>query len=264
MKRPMHTNPYVGVCLLVIGLLGTAGHLMAAPTQNRRSICVRSPAGVVAWWPGNTDGQDISGNHQDAVLQPGAHAGVPGLVAGAFQFDGIAGVADTPVLLPLQGTVELWVHPFALTSDHGILGTFGTANGDDRLWIGATGPSGGVGVDPNRLVVNLGSRSVNDIDIPTPLSVGTWTHVALTFDYSADQYTLYVNGLAVATSTAARNAPTRAVSFGAITSDFGQSFFFPGLLDEITLYDRVLDASEISAIFHARSAGKCLINRRRR
>jgi len=264
MKHTRHTSSYVGVCLLVGCLLGTVGHLMATQTRNQRRICVRPPANVVAWWPGNTDAQDISGNHEDAVPQPGAQAGVPGLIAGAFQFDGLAGIADTPVLLPQQGTIELWVHPVALTSDHGILGTFGTANGDDRLWIGATGPSGGVGVGPNRLVVNLGSRSVNDIDIPTPLSVGTWTHLALTFDYSADQYTVYVNGVAVVTSTAARNAPTHAVSFGALTSDFGQSFFFPGLLDEITLYDRVLEASEIDAIFHAGSAGKCHTNRRRR
>ena len=82
--------------------------------------------------------------------------------------------------------------------------------------------------------------------------------MALTFDYGADQYILYVNGLAVATSTAARTAPTRAVSFGAIKSDFGQFFFFPGLLDEITLYDQVLDASKILAIFNAGSAGKCV------
>jgi hypothetical protein len=222
------------------------------------STCVPPPAGVIAWWSGNTDAQDISSNHEHAVLQPGAQAGMPGFVAGAFYFDGVAGVANTPVLLPQQGTIELWVKPSSLSTLHGIFGTFATANGNDRLWMSVTGPNGGPGVAPHRFVVNLGSCCANDIDIPTPLLVDTWTHIALTFDYQANQHTLYVNGQAVATSTAARTMPTHPVSFGAIHSDFGQAFFFPGLLDEVTLYDRVLGASEIRAIVNGGSTGKCV------
>ena len=254
MPRTTHTCSmvYVAVCLLVVCLLATADKGMAAPT------CVPLPADVIAWWSGNTDAEDMSSNHENAVLQSGAQAGVPGFVAGAFYFDGVTGVANTPVLLPQQGTVELWVKPSSLSTTHGLLGTFGTANGNDRLWMVATGPGGGPGVGPNRLVVNLGSCCVNDIDIPSPLLVGTWTHMALTFDYQANQHTLYVNGQAVITSMAARNTPTRPVSFGAITSDFGQAFFFPGLLDEVSLYERVLSASEIRALFTAGSAGKCV------
>jgi hypothetical protein len=249
MPRTTHTcfMVYVAVCLLA-----TAGQGMAAST------CTPLPAGVIAWWPGNTDAQDISSNHEHAVLQSGAQAGVPGFVAGAFYFDGVTGMANTPVLLPQQGTVELWAKPSSFSTTHGLLGTFGMANGNDRLWMVATGPGGGPGVGPHRFVVNLGSCCTNDIDIPSPLVSGTWTHVALTLDYQANQHTLYVNGQAVATATAARNMPTHPVSFGAIKSDFGQAFFFPGLLDEVTLYDRVLSASEIRAIFNAGIAGKCV------
>src|SRR6266481_997702 len=138
MKRTTHASfmVYVAICLLAVCLLATAGHLMAAPT------CVPAPAGLLAWWPGNTNAQDIAGSHQDAVLHSGAQAGVPGLVVGAFQFDGVTGIANTPVLLPQQGTVELWVNPSSFSSTHGILGTFGTANGNDRLWIVATGAAG--------------------------------------------------------------------------------------------------------------------------
>jgi len=47
------------------------------------------------------------------------------------------------------------------------------------------------------------------------------------------------------------------LSFGGFRSDFGQNFFFHGLLDEVTVYSRVLGASEVLAIFTAGRAGKC-------
>src|SRR5215510_14325242 len=128
MPRNAHTCSmvYVTACLLVVCLLATADKGRAA------SACISPPADVIAWWPGNTD-EDVSSNHDNAVLQPGAQAGVPGFVAGAFYFDGITEMANTPVLLPQQGTIELWVQPSSFSATHGLLGTFGTANGNDRL-----------------------------------------------------------------------------------------------------------------------------------
>jgi hypothetical protein len=75
MPRTTHTYSmvYVAVCLLVVCLLVTASQGLAV------SICMPPPTGVIAWWPGNTDAQDISSNHEHAVLQSGAQAGVPGL-----------------------------------------------------------------------------------------------------------------------------------------------------------------------------------------
>jgi hypothetical protein len=100
-------------------------------------------------------------------------------------------------------------------------------------------------VGPNRLAINLGSRFVNDLDIPSPFIIGTWTHLALTFDCLTDHYTLYVNGQAAATSTAARTVPTYPVDFGGEMSDFGQNFYWNGLIDEVHVFNRVLTPSEI-------------------
>jgi MSHA biogenesis protein MshQ len=210
---------------------------------------------MIAWWPGETNVQDLSGNANHAQLQNGAQAGVTGLVGGAFQFDGINDVALTPLLLPPQGTIEFWVNPTSLNGVHGLLGTLGLANGSDRLWIIAQGPSGGF--IPNTLRVNVGDNATDDLLIPNPLVVGSWAHVAVSFDYTAENYLLYVNGQQVAVSTASRSGPTQAVRFGGVTSDFAQTFFFKGLLDEISIYDQVLPPEEIQAIVQAGSAGKC-------
>ncbi len=106
-------------------------------------------------------------------------------------------------------------------------------------------------------MVNLGSCCTNDLVIANPLSPGTWTHLTLTFDYCTDMYRLYVNGVLARSSTAQRSAPTQAFRIGGATSDFGQNFFFHGAIDEVSLYNRVLSASEIAAIVTAGSQGKC-------
>lgn len=232
--------------------------IFALASHAAAQTCIQSPEGIIAWWPGD-NADDISGNANHAQLQNGATAGVPGHVGGTFQFDGVNDVAQTAVILPQQGTIEFWLNPASLSAIHGIIGTVGIANGDDRLWLTARGPLGGLGVGPNNLVVNTGSCCVNEIITPSPLVVSTWTHLALTFDYLNDVYTLYINGQFAAASTAPRNTPTQPLSFGGLLSNFGQFFFFDGLMDEVTVYDRVLDAAELLAIFEAGSAGKCAV-----
>jgi len=235
------------------------GALIFFPTgdHSEAQTCITPPSGMIGWWSGDTDANDISGNENHATLKNGAQAGIPGMVAAAFEFDGIDDVVDTPIQLPSIGTLDLWLKPNSLDDAHGIIGTFGDDNGNDRLWIAGTGPLGGPGSDPNRLPINLGSCCINDIDIPNPFSVGTWTHLALTFDYVSDNYSLYINGQSVGSSTASRNAPTGTLSFGGFSSTFGQSFFLNGLIDEVEIFNRVLDDSEILAIYNAGVAGKC-------
>jgi Concanavalin A-like lectin/glucanases superfamily len=96
-----------------------------------------------------------------------------------------------------------------------------------------------------RYWVNTGNCCVNEIVVPSPLLIGTWTHLALTFDYGTDSYALYVNGHIVGTSTEARNTPTQLLDFGGHRSNFGQNFYWNGLIDEVHVFKRVLTPSEI-------------------
>lgn len=254
MKRlkPMR-KVVLGGSFILLMIFAHTGHAGA-------QTCVQPPAGLVSWWPWDGDTDDIVGG-KNGILQGGV-AFTSGQVRQAFSFDGVDGLVATPFILPAIGTIEIWVHPLSLatpSSTQIITGTQGTANGDDRLWIESIGPEGGPGVEPNTFVVNLGSRFINDIAIPNPLSVGVWTHIALTFDYTSDVYRLYINALFVASSEALRNPPTGVLSIGGATSDFGQNFFFHGVIDEVTVYSRVLTDSEIQSIFEAGTAGKCQV-----
>src|SRR5207248_6431072 len=83
-----------------------------------------------------------------------------------------------------------------------------------------------------------------------------WQHVAATYDGST--MTIFVNGVAVG-STAATG------TINSVTNDLvigrnivnGQSF--PGLLDEVELFNRAVSQSELQAIYNAGSAGKCRV-----
>lgn len=240
--------PWAGMLFLVFALVN---HVSAQP-------CLQAPSGVLSWWPGDGHAEDLVNGHEGSF--EGGAAFTSGMVGQAFHLDGVDASIATSLILPSIGTIELWVNPTSLSSPSSaqpMIGTHGIANGNDRLWITSSGPAGGPGMAPNTLVVNLGSCCTNDLVIPNPLSAGIWTHLALTFDYSVDSYQLYVNGGLAASSTAQRSAPTQVLRLGGATSDFGQNFFFHGALDEVTLYQRVLAASEIQAIFAAGSSGKC-------
>jgi len=227
--------------MILVLLLGLAS---PAPAQ----VCVLPPEGLIGWWTGDVDGTDRSSNGNDALLQNGASAGVAGQVDGAFSFDGQDDIANTPLILPSIGTLDFWVNPTSLSGGiDSLLGTFGI-NTNNRLWISIGG---------GNLLVNLGDNSTDDIVIPSPLTVGQWTHLALTFDYVADVYILYVDGGQASSSNAARNAPTEQFSFGGVQSDFGQNFFLNGLIDEVEVFNRVLAPNEIQDIFDADNAGKC-------
>jgi len=82
--------------------------------------------------------------------------------------------------------------------------------------------------------------------------------VAFTFDYELDKYELFVDGQsAFYVEGPPRGTPTQTFSLGGVESTFGQYFYLPGLLDEVEVFNRVLDSTEIEAIFDAGSAGKC-------
>ena len=76
------------------------------------------PAGLVGWWPGDGNANDIVGTN-NGMLQGGATATAAGVVGQAFSFDGTNGyvqIPDSPALRPDQsdgrglGAVQLrWI-----------------------------------------------------------------------------------------------------------------------------------------------------------
>src|SRR6267143_636106 len=109
----------------------------------------------------------------------------------------------------------------------------------DRYYLQASSNSnlapeaGGIFTDGKHIVIG-----------PSRLATNTWTHLAVTYDGA--MLKLYINGLLVA-STPATSQFTTSTNPLFIGGDQTQGQFFNGKIDEVRVYNRGLDASEIQA-----------------
>jgi hypothetical protein len=85
-------------------------------------------------------------------------------------------------------------------------------------------------------------------DIVAPvLTVNTWNHLAFTYDGS--QLRIYRNGVAVDSTPASGTMSTIASDLRIGNLDFqGTNFWLSGRMDEISMWDRALQSSELSCI----------------
>ncbi|HXH06098.1 MAG TPA: LamG domain-containing protein, partial [Vicinamibacterales bacterium] len=79
-----------------------------------------------------------------------------------------------------------------------------------------------------------------------PLAADTWYHLAATYD--GETLRAYVNGVLVTANTAPAGPPdveTAPLTFGRHAN---ASQYFTGIVDDIHIYHRALDAAEIAAL----------------
>ena len=229
------------------GASGVFGGLAPYPLP---PSCVPPPSGLVAWYPGEGNGNDIVGGNNGA-LQNGATF-ASGHVGQAFGFNGISAnvsIPDAPSLdfsstSPM--TVELWAFRTSANSVQHLLGK--------RNGCGGTSTEGNyqmaIDSNPGLLFGNPGGAAVHtDVDLP----LNTWTHLAATFDGTT--YRFYIDGVLHGSATGSLGPPNSApLTIG----NSGTCNSFGGLIDEPSIYNRALTQAEIQAIFTAGSTGKCL------
>jgi hypothetical protein len=86
---------------------------------------------------------------------------------------------------------------------------------------------------------DLYSTTTNIVD-------GNWHHIAVTYDGSTLR--LYLDGALNNNGALTLNTTTRMLYIG--RAPVRMSEFYDGDLDDLRIYDRVLNATEISALFH--------------
>lgn len=215
--------------------------------------CLPAPSDVIGWWGGDSNPFDLAGANDGNLI--GSVAFVPGYVSDAFQFDGSSNVEipDAPALNPYdQLTIEAWVYAPEPTWDHQDL-VSKDGEGFDRQYLLTIS-------DANTFRAHVGvSTGFKWLDGSTYLDANTWYHVAMTYDGSV--MSLYVNGQLDASETLESGGPiiptTQPVRIGGGAPEYQFTYMFSGRIDEPAIYNRVLSASEISAIYSARGAGKC-------
>jgi photosystem II stability/assembly factor-like uncharacterized protein len=209
------------------------------------SSCVAPPPGLVSWWPGDGNAQDLTNRNWGALVSGATFA--TGLVGQAFSFDGV----DDYVFAPGTGidslqqlTIEAWVKLDSMPPRIERFVTLGEPN--EKAVLRYDGTSG-----PGQLHFGMKINGAwCHIRVNNVLQTGIFYHVAGTYDGSVMR--LYLDGVELDSLAVAGLVD---VGAGVYLSTWVESL--DGLLDEIAIYNRALSSAEIQAVYLADSLGKC-------
>jgi len=218
------------------------------------SFAYRGP-GIVGWWRGEGNPNDSISTNNGVPQNVGYVAGVVGQAFNCSKSPPTRiKVPDAPEFrLTNSLSIEGWIYPRA----DGVI----FWRGDRRA-----------GYDPYALAMQTSGElwfHISDESVPANFvyvagwpGYNRWSHVAGTLDGTSGIMRLYINGaLAGQVVTSVRPFgeldPTQEPAVG--IGNVGETLFsapFNGIIDEISLYNRALSASEIRAIYAAGSSGK--------
>jgi hypothetical protein len=174
---------------------GTGGLLpnttVAAPTDIRVELCVQPPPGLVSWWPGEGNADDMADGNNGALRNGATFAA--GRVGQAFSVDGINDFVSFPdsgnLNITSSYTWNAWIDPVSLAGQPVMMSKeLNLFNRVDFLVYSSNG----------QLCALFDSSVCSAISPPGVVTAGRFTHVAVVFDDAADEMRLYADGVRVA------------------------------------------------------------------
>ncbi|MEA3224864.1 MAG: LamG-like jellyroll fold domain-containing protein, partial [Planctomycetota bacterium] len=204
-------------------------------------------ANLVGWWKFDGDTSDSSGNGRDGSLMADAHLVDVGLHGGALSLDGSGDYVNINGYKGV-GAVDEVQHPFTVanwfrtTSGEGEMVTWGSGPGRQRLtWR----------INGGRLRTEHGSGNLRG---NTYVNDGEWHHGALVVTEGANlrvpNTLLYLDGAEDSTFSGSNNTynlgNSTDVSIGRRATSNDR--WFNGAIDDVRIYDRVLDANEVAEL----------------
>jgi uncharacterized repeat protein (TIGR01451 family) len=227
---------------------------VAAPTPTPTpSTCATAPSGLVAWYQGEDNANDIAGGNNGTPQ--GNVTYVAGKVGQAFSFnaDQSAVAVGNPTQLQLQDlTIEAWIKRSSatqITTDpyySEAAQIFACSSGGYNFFIYADGH------------LALGKTDVGAIGFPDLKITDTnFHHVAVT--KSGTDVVAYLDGTASSTNNFGEQFTftNNSAHIGAYRYGERLNYSFYGAIDELSIYNRPLSQTEIQSIYNAGSAGKC-------
>ena len=148
-------------------------------------------------------------------------------------------------------TVSVWVNIDSFVDNSSIIeyALPSENEADNFLYRITLESSGGIGNDI-KIGHEYGAGSNEFATIDTNLSTGSWYHLAAVRDTTAKTWTLYVNGSAKPVFTYTNQA-TGGTSSVLNIARGGSATYFNGKIDEISIFNSVKSASDITAIYNS-------------
>lgn len=232
--------------LAVFGLACFAVTFVPGDTQ--ADTCTVPPSGLVGWWPGDGNADDIVGGN-NGTLQ-GNVTFAPGMVGQAFSFDGSSYLDASDSNLPVgnsSATIAAWIKTSRVGEQYFVSwGSRDTCGQGHEIALGT--------YNHHFHLESCGGH----VQGTTVVDDGEWHHAAGVW-YGSNIVTLYVDGVQQTNVSPNPLPSVNITSSGHLNIgqlvQYGGNFV--GLVDEVQIFNRTLSASEVLAIFNAGSAGLC-------
>jgi hypothetical protein len=240
------TPPGDGPRDLFVRAVDRAGH-PGPVTQHH--FYVRAGNGPLAQWSldGNAEDEAFLGD-RDGVVQGGVTY-TTGAVDQAARLDGTTGYVTSPYTVRTDASfsVSAWAKLDSAGAARAVVSQSGANFPGFVLWYRPDNGGRWVFGMPKSTASNQGT----DLAVSTqPAQVGVWTHLTGVYDAGARKLRLYVDGVPAGTvnRTAADWALDGRVQIGRTMWEGNPGTdYWPGLLDEVKIYDRMLSAEEVRA-----------------
>jgi hypothetical protein len=243
------------------------------PSANNVLACTPQPSDLVAWYRGEGNDNDETGNHNNRVTITARGVPVAGRFTGtysagkigqAMSFDGVSNRFSrwddpTPSNSIQTGlTLAAWIKPATLS---------GTQTLISKTPIDG-GTSFNLSLEQGRILLQVYESSTvvsSFISADQVVTTGGYQHIAAKFSAESQQTEIFVNGNSVRVVPAPDTAAVRRIQGYFTATWLGARYrggatpteFFTGQLDEVQIFNRSLSHSEILSIYGSGSAGLC-------
>jgi hypothetical protein len=252
---------------------GAAGDMVYNETFNTLQYCegddwvatgpsklVIPTNGLIAHWKMDeitgTNAADSAGSN-DGTMNGGLDASadsISGQVDTAFNFDGtddyIHAGSDASLQITGDLSITFWARMNSLGKTRFInfqaLGETEPTNDLYSITLSGTAPHNDIVYGHENSAGNNNSATFD-----TNLTTGTWYQISLVRDTTLRTASLYLNGSLVSTESYTNNPTGGTSGYLAIAYNIADPNYFDGDIDDIRIYDRVLNATEIDALYHS-------------
>jgi hypothetical protein len=247
--------------LLTVGILATFGLIFMTVGQAHATL---QQGDIVSFWPLDETGtitsyaDPVNGYNGSPV--GGLTPTTEGQINGAQSFDGtddgilVTGQTDFNFGAEESFSIAAWIKVAgdAPSENKVVVGRLDSPN-DQQWWLGVQSTTGFA-----RFFLRDGieERSLASL---SSVADGIWYHIVGVRDAANDQVLLYVNDLAPVTQDAAL-ADGFDSSTADVTIGYFKSFNFQGTIDEVTIYNRALDATEVQQLFNGQDGPRNFVD----
>lgn len=176
---------------------------------------------------------DNDGTWDDNENNDAGEETTTGVIGNALVFDGDDSIAITGFTKPAAGTIALWVQ----FDDNTLQRFFGT-DGDFEILINGS----------NQLDADIGESSSHSQTSFTA-TASTWYHIAITYNSGTGESDIYINGVDQGDSDNAGTAVSGSATLY-LGIRGGSTNYLSGKMDDVRIYNRVLNSSEISELYN--------------